>query len=680
MMKKLLMLITGIMSFLMVFTSFNEVNITQGTNLYLAGYNIAQDLGLEYYSLEIKNDDFNILYDGLLEFAENHEIIYLSHVDHKDNQCLYTIKDCYIYSNNDKVLNFFDININDKIDFSNPNIRKYYSSKDDKNSSGKINILDNNFLDRYLEIYQFNSFNGIKDYKTDLMYLKVICNKNIFEELTVYLNNLDDSISVYNNTENMEGIVLKNDSEAISENIDGLMKLSVVIFIIIMIVIVLKYNRSYMIRRMMGTSVIKIFINEFGKVFGFLFCEFVLVNLVSFFGLCTQNSNLKWKFFKEITRFNIYFLIILLIVAIVICLFIRQISHIKYLNNHNQLSKLFYIQTILKVVITVVILTPFIEAVNLAKPYLFNYLTVKEMTSKIENLYALQYIPEDSEKIFEQYLDKTIYADFATYYTNYSMLEMYDDISENDVYPYPMIKVNNNYLKDYTLYDLDNKKIDLTKISKNTILVPEAFKNGDLSMYQRSGEEIIYIKDNGKFYNYKLEEPFSLNNPILYLEKTYSFDTQIQSMFFKTKDINALQKELQVFNGADLISSEYRYNHFIDGFKEQLINFSLIFIVYITIYLILIIQSILTYYNEQGKLIAISYTLGKSKLKRYLELLIINSLSYIAIFIASLKLNVLRTDTIKFILIFIVFELIIELTYINYFEKKKMISLLKGEQ
>ena len=54
-------------------------------------------------------------------------------------------------------------------------------------------------------------------------------------------------------------------------------------------------------------------------------------------------------------KFDGYFLIILLGIGIISCLFIRLVGHVKYLNSHNQLSKLYYIQAIIKVIITVVL-------------------------------------------------------------------------------------------------------------------------------------------------------------------------------------------------------------------------------------------------------------------------------------------------------------------------------------
>ena len=202
----------------------------------------------------------------------------------------------------------------------------------------------------------------------------------------------------------------------------------------------------------------------------------------------------------------------------------------------------------------------------------------------------------------------------------------------------------------------------------------------DLAKYQKRNEPVIYIKNNGKFYNYKLWQPYALDNPILYIQRTFSFiDNEIQSMFFKTDDPKVVKEELKPYN-ITLVSAQYRYDHYIMTFKEQLIDFGLIFIIYVILYLILIIQSILMFYNEHGKTIAVKYMLGKSKIKRYWELFSVSVLSYAVIFAASTKLDITRKDSIKFICTFAILELVIELLYISYYERKKMISLLKGEK
>lgn len=678
-MKKLLVIIVGLFSLLMVYLSVKEVNIIQGTNLYLADYTIADYFNETNYSLSISGNNFKTIYNALIEFAGNEEITYVYSYEKNDDQLMYTILNRYIFSSRDDVMEAFDINIKDEIDFSCLDTDAYYSSAADDQSSGRIMILDNHFFDQYLQIFNFKTFNKIEECKSIDHYIHIVCKEEVFNKFIEFLYGYDESISVSNHTGNINEITILNESEGIIAQGKKLLQFNVIVFAVIIISIILKQNRNYMIRRMMGTSTIKIFINEFGKLFALLFGEFALINVLSFFILVKQESVTKWKVLGDIIKFDGYFLIILLGIGIISCLFIRLVGHVKYLNSHNQLSKLYYIQAIIKVIITVVLLVPFVNAYNYGKPYLINYLNVRAMKDEVGNLYSIDSNPEKSKEIFYEYIDKAVYCDFQTYFNSVDTLR-YDDVSKDDVYPYPMIRTNAVYLKDHDIRDLDGNKIDIEKIKEDTILVPEEFKNGDLAKYQKRNEPVIYIKNNGKFYNYKLWQPYALDNPILYIQRTFSFiDNEIQSMFFKTDDPKVVKEELKPYN-ITLVSAQYRYDHYIMTFKEQLIDFGLIFIIYVILYLILIIQSILMFYNEQGKIIAVKYMLGKSKIKRYWELFSVSVLSYAVIFAASTKLDITRKDSIKFICTFAILELVIELLYISYYERKKMISLLKGEK
>ena len=674
-MKKLLVVIVGVFSLLMVYLSVKEVNIIQGTNLYLADYTIADYFNETNYSLSISGDNFETIYNALVEFADNEEITYVYRDEKNDDQLMYTILNRYIFSSRDDVMEAFDINIKDEIDFSRLDTDAYFSSAADDQSSGRIMILDNHFFDQYLQIFNFKTFNKIEECKSIDHYIHIVCKEKVFNKFIEFLYDYDESISVSNHTGNINEITILNESEGIIAQGKKLLQFNVIVFAVIIISMILKQNRNYMIRRMMGTSTIKIFINEFGKLFALLFGEFALINILSFFILVKQESVTKWKVLGDIIKFDGYFLIILLGIGIISCLFIRLVGHVKYLNSHNQLSKLYYIQAIIKVIITVVLLVPFVNAYNYGKPYLINYLNVRAMKDEVGNLYSIDFNPEKSKEIFYEYIDKAVYCDFQTYFDNV------DTLRYDDVYPYPMIRTNAVYLKDHDIKDLDGNKIDIEKIKEDTILVPEEFKNGDLTMYKKSNEPVIYIKNNGKFYNYKLWQPYALDNPILYIQRTFSFiDNEIQSMFFKTDDPKTLLEELKPYGIHRFVTAQYRYDYYIMTFKEQLIDFGLIFIIYVILYLILIIQSILMFYNEQGKTIAVKYMLGKSKIKRYWELFSVSVLSYAVIFAASTKLEITRKDSIKFICTFAILELVIELLYISYYERKRMISLLKGEK
>ncbi|WP_296874927.1 DUF1430 domain-containing protein, partial [Thomasclavelia sp.] len=215
-------------------------------------------------------------------------------------------------------------------------------------------------------------------------------------------------------------------------------------------------------------------------------------------------------------------------------------------------------------------------------------------------------------------------------------------------------------------------------------MVPEDFKDGDLSMYLISNEDIVYIKNTGKYYNYKLEEPFVLTDPIIYLEREYSFiETKIQSYFFKTDDIKELQDELSIYGNKGnmkLISSQYRYDYFNSNLYQEVIELGLLILVYVIMLVILIIQAVLVYFNEHGKLIGISYSLGRSMFRRYLDLLIVDWMSYAGIFIAGYILKVKSDYLMIFLGLLLLGDILISFSYSRYLEKQKLVPLLKGER
>lgn len=214
-MKKLLVIIVGLFSFLMVYLSVREVNIIQGTNLYLADYTIADYFNETNYSLSISGNNFETIYNALIEFAGNEEITYVYSYEKNDDQLMYTILNLYIFSSRDDVMEAFDINIKDEIDFSRLDTDAYYSSAADDQSNGRIMILDNHFFDQYLQIFNFKTFNKIEECKDNDLYTNIVCKEKVFNKFIEFLYDYDESISVSNHTGSINEITILNESEGI---------------------------------------------------------------------------------------------------------------------------------------------------------------------------------------------------------------------------------------------------------------------------------------------------------------------------------------------------------------------------------------------------------------------------------------------------------------------------------
>lgn len=674
-MKKLLTVMVGLLAFLMVFMSFNDINMNQGTNLHLVAENTAKALGENTYYVSLKNVD-NTLINDLVSFGSNHKITYVINNSYKDDNCLYTIFDHYLFSNNEAILCNYDIETNNAIDFSKVS-NKYYSTAEDNNSNGIIRILDNNFFDRYLEIHHFKSLGTFQSDSS--IYFQVVCSQDTFKE---FLDWISDRYEFTDLTNQMSSVVLYEDYEVVSKQVKQLLKIGILLCISIMAVIIIRKQRTYMIQRMMGTSTFRIVFREFGKLFVFLILDFTVICFFSFIFLCRENSASRTSFMSDIFGFVGLFIVVLAVIWLLISIFIQMVSSVKYLNTNHHFDKLFYTQTIIRVIVIVILIGPIMNSIDSAKPYISNYMTVKDMKEMIVDMYSFDYIPERSENIFYDFYDEAYYCNFSSYYSNYRLIEEDDTIKE-DIYPYPFIRVNEKYMDDYhPIYDLNGNKLDLDDFVNNTIFIPEEFKDGDLSMYQIDNEDIVYIKNTGDFYNYKLEEPFKLTNPIIYLEREYSFETKIQSYFFKTNNIKNLQNQLDLYSTKrgemKLISTQYRYDYFSNSLFQEVIEFGLLVLIYAVMLVVLVVQSLLVYFNEHGKLVAISYSLGRGKIRRYFDLIMVNILSYVGILIAGYMMNLKKSYLFIFMVLLFMGELIITMCYSKYLEKQKLVVLLKG--
>ncbi len=159
-------------------------------------------------------------------------------------------------------------------------------------------------------------------------------------------------------------------------------------------------------------------------------------------------------------------------------------------------------------------------------------------------------------------------------------------------------------------------------------------------------------------------------------------ETKMTGFSFRTSQFSELQNQLKKLEGNDvlLVSSKYKYNYYTYMFQQSIIELLMNISIYLTVYLTLMIQSLLLYLDEKGKEISIGYTLGINKCKRYLEIFAFNIGSYVAIYIGSISFEIAMVDKIKFMSLFAFIEILIEIMFIHYFEKTRIASCIKGEK
>lgn len=681
-MKKLLIVVVILISFSLVYYTFNEKNIEEASKLNELNLSVKENLELNNFNVYIsfENSQFTDIYQQIGLYAKENDLVVIALNNSLDDAGLYTNQNYYIYSNNSNLLN--DLCIEGKeISFSDLTGKEYYSTYDSKESMGKIKILDNGFFDkikRKINIYQYNAIGNAGLEQLKYLYLTIYNKDDHFvNDLQEYLQKIDSSVSVLNET-NIHDEDIENNY--ILDNLKNALIILIIIFVTVMSTIIIRKNRQYVIRKMMGTSSLKIARYEFFRTLLISQITFIIINLLSYFVLCRDINKITIKLLKMILPFNMYFLVVLVIIFLFNWIFIYLSCNLKYLSNKNYFQRLFNIQMVIKIVMIIFLMTPFITSLKESLPYLMNYLKVKDLKEDIKDLYFLNEIPEKSKEIFAYYKDNCYYADFTDYYANISVAKLTNDYE--GVYSYPYIHANEYYLKNYNIEILDGKKFDYDKYPQGALLVPEMYKNKDLSNYP-SNVEIVYIKNPGEFLNYHIQDIYYIKNPIILLETEYSvFETRITNLGIKTDNVSELKKELEELNGikVNIQNAEYYYDYFMDQSKSALIEFGVNLGIYLIVYLTLVFQSIFTYLEEKGKAIAIDYIFGVSRIKRHINLFIFNLSSYAIILFGSFKLNLSFNERILFVGYFILMEIIIESICIIYFENKKMVNWLKGEK
>lgn len=689
-MKKLLILMISLLSFAIVYFSFQDVNQNQATNVYLLEKMVEQSIDEDMYDINIqmnKTYPFRDIINVVTEFVSENKLTCIANNEYKDDEGVYNINDFYILSSNTQVLKNYLIT-GETIDFSLLTEKKYYSTHEDQNAAGLIKILNNGYFDLAQEIYRFKQFKNIEEIqynKMESINLSIYSKNNKFvKELETTLNKQFPDTHIEDLSLGTDHIHSMIDQQFIEKNQTRFFEMTIIVSIILLTMTVIKDTKKYMIRRMMGTSVLKITFKEY---FGLLLiCQicFSLVLTFTFYYLCPESNIITQEFYNQIFPFHFYCLEILLIMFIIIYVFIYFTSHVKYLHTQNHYKYLYHIQIIMKVIVVTILMAPLMTSFQTISPYVMNYLTISKVKDDVENLYYLNCIPNNSKEIFNYYIDKTDYIDFNDYYSNSALLSLNNDVENDFLMKYPYIHVNAHYLKKYDIRDLNNNKLDLDEYQENVLLVPEKYKSKDLSRYYPSKTSpIIYIKNSGEFINLRIEEPFVVKNPIIYLEKEYEMaETKMTGFSFRTSQFSELQNQLKKLEGNDvlLVSSKYKYNYYTYMFQQSIIELLMNISIYLTVYLTLMIQSLLLYLDEKGKEISIGYTLGINKCKRYLEIFAFNIGSYIAIYIGSISFEIAMVDKIKFMSLFAFIEILIEIMFIHYFEKTRIVSCIKGEK
>lgn len=591
------------------------------------------------------------------------------------------------------------------INFNNLEEKKYITTDlNDKDSTDTIELIDNSVFDRYDREIRIETINNSIE-KLGTLDRMAFCfysndSKGFESELDQFLEEegLSTSVSYTNFYGGYTGAQL---SQITNDNLNKLIGIAAyvtIIYALFFVIFTAKHKKSILIQRIHGISVFKVVKDHTLKMFIGNYVFFNLIFYGSTYFFTKQRLFEEPELLKQMIVVSGGLFVFFLIAFIVIYLSVAYISKIDGLKKQGNTNINLFVSIAIKIIILILVSAPLLEMFSSVYVNGRDYLFFNRNKDLFNDLCYIEdglKTYDNIELVFNYFLENEgIYCDFEYYYFNtYEFLkENFPDVYDEDelakaAIHYPVIYVNDNYLDslDKTIYTVDGQKLDLSKFSDDVLLVPQSCHLDDFSTITLNKEkEIVKIKNNGTFINYRNDGLMSLDNPIIYLVKKKNIISYFDRLFLPVdknnpNKINNIIKELC---GEEVKLTSYDNfiaSNIIDiyaSFKEAVVLLCLYAIIYIGI----IYQSVFWFIEEFKKTLLIEYVFGKDKCERYFKLFVLNIIFYFIPIICCLTFQeVAIFDLLKLYLWTIIFEILIMYISIRRIEKGNANIILKGE-
>lgn len=694
MVKKIIYILTIICSIVLGMESYdairhNDFNNTQGVTEYIS---IQENKSYKFIYLQSKNDATKSFYE-IIKFCNQRNIDFVVRSEEDDYRGLRVTN--YVYTKKKNLFSKLKIVNYQDIDFSDIKSNQYYTTDiNDKNNKGILRTIDEHYFD---DGSQFTIKNM---HETD----KIIKMLKSSSGMCFFVNDKDyndleklfkeNRIQYEDMTKGYSPVQIQEVKEERAEYLENILLSSVIIIGLLISVYLLKSNHKMMIMRLNGVSILKIIRI---MILPFFIVELLLFSLGLYLTtyICAGFINqYNYDMYFSNIDMIVKFMALLFILGILIYIFIHFTSHLKYLKKNRDIKHYMELAILLKVVLIGIMLPQLITIVPREISSLSNCIALnvnRDYMSSLAFIYSLESSDGNTEA-FNMYINNEgVYADFDYYtwnqedYLKESVEERYWYQLEDIVLKYPMIYANANYLENKKIYDENGHELNLKSYDEDVLLVPRRYAGENLKPAMYSKElKIIYIKDNGIFYNIMPRSPYYLMNPVIHLVTKKSEEVKIDYLYLPIthKSIAEYQKEIKqaISENPDIKDNKDSIESTIETMKEDFYKDSMVMFMYMSILLIVIYQSVYLYINENSKKLALGYMFGYSKKERYFELFIYIPLTYIIL--ALVGIVILKLG-IKNLIIFIAMSLLIEsLVYyvlISRFENRNISNILKGE-
>ncbi|MGX8852117.1 DUF1430 domain-containing protein [Amedibacillus sp. YH-ame10] len=697
-MKKLLYIITIILSMLIFYNNFSSESYINKANIQMINYKIGTVITTKPYILGLPQNvdspqNREEFITTMIEFArENNLTLVTSKIFTEE---FVTNTETYIFSKDKDILKKLSMISNEKIDFSKDTNKYISTDRYDTKAYNYYDYIDKMFNNtrkkEVVRIYQMEQY--IQKFSNEeSLGIGILCeNPESVKELIAnsplsqYVPNID---------------ALPPASEVMPFETDNnqsvLYALILIIFVLFMLLIFCYISRSRKeigIRYLMGSKTSKITRKMFMNTLMFCIILYAIIQIVLFYFFCGSVRLINENLVRILFYYYIIFILANVLSYIIARIMIQRYTISTILKSKKSNQIIVDVNLILKAIMTCFIIGPFLSMIPSVLSDSYDYIEFIQRKSEIEKYAFMTSLDYGEHAIANQRTlyelgtkHGAIYEDFATYQLQNEM-----EIKTTDKPIYPFITVNKNYLKEYELYDTDGKGISINDYGKKyTYFIPEtcSYDKADIFGLNDYGGVVVKIKDPKTMYPHNASGFLtSLKNPIIVLmpDDFDSFDTigswdnyvpLGESMTLFQNELKKTDMNGRVFFSDNAIPlattlSDYQY---------QILQGALLVTVYLSTYIAFTYLTLSLYFEENKKQLSLRYLYGRSFFQRYGKFLLLNASIYLVPVMLSfvwLHLNLLHV--IAYVLFFGVVELGIALYRIYKFQKNGIVNVLKGE-
>lgn len=699
-MKKFIYILTILCSFFIFLTNFENQSIIQTSKIGHASESFA-----EHEDLEILNFQYHLgndvstrkeRYGQLIDFLEDKDCYALfytstSQENYKDENYLYIMGSNALYT-----FDFFDTLHTKRIDFTKESNLYFSNMLNDPNAYDYIAYVDSVNNQPYQDTLEIRHFSSYKQYSTVREGIDIDLELNLLSKDRLLTQAMVMNSEIYDYIDAEVGF-----REHVGSSYKGLLKdrsfafqmigLCVLAIAILLTCQIFRSKKEIIIRKMMGHSFVRIFKEMFITQL-FLCILFYIVVQILFYAFYVHSFNrVTFPLLMKSWQDFMIFLIFLIVSSLYICFCIVKVKDSGEMKRQGSRNFFSYASIVVKIVFIIVAFAPFVNYVLEWKEIAYNAYALRAYRDHLRGYVGVSGISSfdyDPTKIM-QFFDEqgAIYQDFEQIILFENMKEFDTSLQHTTIYPY--IIVNKAYLKEYSVIDVENTAVDIEKLQPDTLLIPQKYEGLDTSYYcPNTSCDIVMIKNGNRFINhhaYSVDMTLNRKDPIVLVVGEIP-NWSATNMLLENTDKNkqALQSYLKA-NGlletVHLKTTDDYYELAKDESNTMFVRYSMVFLLYILLAFIFQYQSIYIQFDQRKHEYAINYLLGKTFWQRYGNIFYNNILMYSFVLVYGIFFaQMTYFQLLAYLLCAIVVDILVAYYMIHYFEKHKVIAILKGEQ